>query len=151
MTNWQLIENSPSIIQVTLPGYEKYLTKVFDKHKVNVFNSSLLEINCLPECGETENLPLPDGIYKIKVIGSPSTYNKEYHYLKTDALQLEIDKLFIGVEKHTKDLMDLVTKIEFLIKGAESHLRTGLINIAGELFQTAIKVTEQAKNCKTCK
>ena len=72
---WGLIETKPSIIEITVPGYASPITKFYDKNKLNVFNSSMLGLNCEGQEGLTT---LPDGIYTIKVIGSPETYFKEF-------------------------------------------------------------------------
>ena len=152
-SNWQLIENQPAIIEITLPGYSKCITHYFDKYKVNIYNSTLLEIHCKEGCEEVDKVTLPDGIYKIKVIGSPSKYNKEYHYLKTDLLDMEIAKVFIANSKegYNKKLDDKVTEIRFLLEGASSELMFDNIKMAGMKFQLAIKMTEELVNCKSCK
>src|SRR5690606_17175136 len=77
-SSWGLIEGKPSIVEITLPGYEQPITKFFDKNKLNTYNSNLLDSGC-----ETEDCltTLTDGIYKIKVIGSPDKFSSESYYL----------------------------------------------------------------------
>lgn len=149
---WELIFTEPSIIEVTLPGYKKCITKYFDKCKTNVFNSELLGISCVDDCGDHENLTLPDGIYKIKVIGSPSKYNKEHYYLKTDLFDMEVDKIYIdNLNKRDRtNLLNKLTEIEFLVKGAEAHLRFGDNTTAGMLFEQAQSMVDDLKNCTNC-
>lgn len=152
LSSWGNIDERPSIIEITLPGYENYITRAFDKYKTNVLNSILLEINCSGECGEVEKVTLPDGIYKIKVIGSPSKYSKEYYYLKTDMYDMEVDKVYID-NLNTKDKSDLINKLsemEFLVEGAKAHLRFDDINTAGAQFQKALDMVEELKNCRGC-
>jgi hypothetical protein len=153
LSEWGLIVNEPAIIEITLPGYSRCITKYFDKNLVNVFNSKTLEINCVDDCGESENLSLPDGVYKFKVIGSPSKFNKTHYYLKTDSLQMDIDTLYIdNFESRNKtDFINKLTEIEFLLKSAESHLRKDLVNDAGQIYQVVKDMVEDLKNCKTCK
>jgi hypothetical protein len=149
---WGLIENKPSIIEVTLPGYATPVVKYFDKFKNNGFNSILLEINCESECGDVNLVTLPDGIYTITVKGSPSKFQKTYHYLKTDLLQMELDKILISAidtDQYYKIDSKLI-EIEFLLKGAEAHLRSDLIRVAGNMFQKAVELTEKLRDCKTC-
>ena len=98
------------------------MTKYFDKHKTNIFNSNILGANCL----DCENAPLQDGIYIVKVTGSPSTFFKEAKYLKTDALQMEIDKIYIDS-----------------FGDAERETRM--------MYEQAEKMVEKLKNCKSCK
>lgn len=146
---WNLIEDKPSIIEITMPGYEGKVTKYFDKHKTNGFNSVILGINCHVECGEYEKLTLPDGIYTIKVIGSPSKFNKEKKYLKDDLLQMELDKVYINsIEKdcYFKIEADL-TEAEFLLRAAHAYLRFDNIKLADSMFQQAVKISERLKDC----
>lgn len=152
-SSWQLIENEPAIIEITLPGYSKCITHYFDKHKVNIYNSILLDINCTEGCGETEKVSLSDGIYKIKVIGSPSKYFKEYYYLKTDAIDMEIAKAYISniKENYNEELDNRITEIRFLLAGSTAELVYDSVKKAGEKFQLALKLTEDLNNCKSCK
>lgn len=152
LSAWGNIGEQPSAIEVTLPGYESCITRPFDKYKTNILNSILLEINCAGECGEVEKVTLPDGIYKIKVIGSPSKYFKEYYYLKTDMYDMEVDKVYID-SLNTKDksnLINTLSEMEFLVKGAEAHLRFDDINTAGSQFEKALDMVDDLKNCKNC-
>jgi len=146
---WGLIQDKPSIIEITLPGYTKCITKFFDKGKLNVFNSSILETSCE---GCIDLVTLSDGIYTIKVIGSPDTYNKELKYLKTDLLRMDIDKVFVDNNDKLGDIgfQKKLTLIEFLIKGAEAHLRLDAINMAKQNFDQAQALVEELLECAEC-
>lgn len=148
---WALLENKPSIIEITLPGYTEPFTKYYDKNKLNIFNSFSFNLNCI-DCTSSELQTLPDGIYIIKVIGSPSSFNKELKFLKTDSIQSEIDKIYIDSFRNQdrKLIIDKLTEIEFLLSGAEAHLREDLESEAGMIFQQVVKKVEKLKNCKTC-
>lgn len=148
-SSWGLIEDKPSIIEITLPGDSSPVTKYFDKHKTNIYNSNILGANCL----DCENVPLQDGIYIIKVIGSPSTFNKEYKFLKTDALDMEIDKIYIDSfqDAERENISNKLTEIEFWLKGAHSHLRYDMEREARMMYEQAEKLVEKLKNCKSCK
>ena len=151
-STWMLIKNKPSIIEILLPGSGVPVVKFFDKNKTNGFNSINLEINCVGECGETDPVTLSDGVYKITVKGSPSKFKQEKHYLKTDLLQMELDKIYISSIDNNKysKVKDTLTTIEFLLKGAEAHLRMDNIRMAGNMFQKAVEMTEDLKDCKDC-
>ena len=152
LSAWGNIGEQPAIIEITLPGYESYITRTFDKCKTNILNSILLEINCADECGKVEKQTLPDGIYKIKVIGSPSKYFKEYYYLKTDMYDLEVDKIYIDnfKEKNKESLINTLAEMDFLMEGAKAHLRHDDINTAGDAFAKAQEMVDDLKNCKNC-
>lgn len=149
---WNLIVDGPSIIEITLPGDSTFVTKYFDKHKTNGFNSIVLGVNCVEPCEDTDLATLSDGIYKITVKGSPSKYNKTKYYLKTDLVDMEISKIFIdSIKKDDYDKVEKrLTEIEFLLKGAEHHLRYDNITIAGNMFQKAVDMTEKMKTCRYC-
>jgi hypothetical protein len=149
---WGVIEDQPSIIEITLPGYDSVKTKFFDKFKTNIFNSLSLDINCVDNCDEVEKLTLPDGIYTIKVIGSPSKYSSISYYLKTDLFDMEVDKIYIDNINSTNrsDLINKLAEVEFLMKGAEAHLRFDDLTMAGMNFTKAQEMIEDLKKCKTC-
>ena len=147
---WSLIKNKPSIIEITLPGYSKPITKFFDKEKLNVFNSNILGTSC-DDC--TDLTTLSDGIYTLKVIGSPETYNKEFMYLKTDLHDMEVDKIFVDNADKLSDetFQRKMTNIEFLKKGAEAHLRLGDTNMARQKFEQAQEMVEDLIECSECR
>lgn len=150
-SDWGTIENQPSIIEITLPGYSSVKTHYFDKHAINVFHSINLISSCT-DCSDEEKIPLPDGIYVIKVIGSPSTYNKELKYLKTDSLQMKIDKIYIDTvnSKNRESLKNKLTEIEFMLNSAEAHLRWDNETEARMLYDQIVREVEKLTDCKTC-
>jgi hypothetical protein len=149
---WGLIDSEPSIIEITLPGYESKKTFFFDKCKTNVFNSTTLGINCMDGCDEPDKLTLPDGIYHLKVIGSPSTYNKEDYYLKTDLFDMEVDKIYIdNLNKRDRtNLINKLAEVEHLMKGAHAHIRFDDVTRASMLFTKAQDMIDDLKNCTNC-
>lgn len=149
---WAMIENKPAIIEISIPGFDNKVIKYFEKFKTNGFNSLVLELNCSGNCHEVEQATLPDGIWEITVKGSPSTFYKTSHYLKTDMLQMELDKVIIdGYETDCiHKLSNKLTEIELLIQGAQSHIRFDNLKIAGSMYQKASKMVEELKDCKTC-
>lgn len=152
-SSWGLIEKQPSIIEVTKPGYSSKVVRYFDKNKTNGLNSINLEVNCTTgDCPDVELVALPDGIYKIKVIGSPSKYNKERYYLKTDLFDMEVDKVIITSIESGKymDIEPELVEIGMLIAGAESNLRFDRIKESGMLFKQALKKIDRLVNCKAC-
>lgn len=146
---WGLIETKPAIIEIIVPGYSSPITKFYDKNKLNVLNSSMLGLNCEGQEGLTT---LPDGIYTLKVIGSPETFFKEGKYLKTDLHDMEVDKIFIENFKDIgKEVFDKkMTRIEFLKRSAEAHLRYDNIEMASSLFTLAQEEAEDILKCVSC-
>lgn len=147
---WSIIENQPAIIEITLPGNRSYTTKYFEKNAWNIFNSFALDVNCYDECTQPDIVTLPDGIYKVKVVGSPSTFFNEKSYLKHDLFDMELDKLFINNKEMSSDFLNKVYQIDLLIRGAEAHLKYDLVSISNQQFEKACEMLEDLKNCKTC-
>jgi len=150
-SSWGVIESQPSIIEVTLPGYKTPITHYFDKGKVNIFNSHNLMNDCV-DCGETYKNTLPDGIYILRVVGSPSTYHKEIKYLKTDLLDMEVDKIYIHSYNNPtrEDVLTKLTTIEFLLRSAHAFLRYDNEREARIAFEQAESLVSKLRDCKTC-
>lgn len=150
-SNWALIENKPSIIEITLPGASTPETLYFDQYKVNNYNSNSLNITCPTECDQ-ERVTLPDGIYKVKVIGSPSNFCKQYYYLKTDMFDMDLDKVYIKYAKNRdrSKIMDLLFQVDLLMRGAEANVKYENINIASEYFSEAVDIVDRILNCPDC-
>jgi hypothetical protein len=103
---WGAIEDKPSIIEITVPGSTKVRTYNFIKGKSNVFNSSNLLISPVGEYKE-----LADGLYKIKLKGSPDSYCKERGFLKTDKIRLLIGDLYLEDYFACEDIKDNKIKV----------------------------------------
>ena len=94
-SEWGLLEDRKAIIEITTPGMSDPVTLFLGKNQVNTFTSLTLGLNCFnyDDCN-VKYLDLPDGIYDIKIIGSPSTYNFSRKYLKTDLIRRRLDRLW---------------------------------------------------------
>lgn len=152
LSSWGNIDELPSIVEITLPGTEEPLTTYYQKYKVNAFNSNTLQINCNGNCDEETKAHLADGLYHIKVIGSPSKYFKEAYFLKDDVFQLNLDKLYLEYcDKLDENGLNNLTEIEFLRNSAHSAVRLGLYKKAMTQFSAAQKKLDRVKVCITCK
>ena len=150
---WGVIEEQPSIVEITLPGYGNPITKFYDKSKTNGLNSVVLGINCYTgDCPDVELITLPDGIYKIVVKGSPSKYKKERYYLKTDLFDMELDKIIISSIESGKymDIEPELVELGMYLAGAHANLRFDRIKESGALFAQARKQVDKLINCKNC-
>ena len=99
-------------------------------------------------------LDLPDGIYDIKIIGSPSTYNFSRKYLKTDLIRRRLDRLWIKTdilcEDKDKDLINKIQEMETLMAVAEANVRLDNIKAAHEIIDRVGELLEMATNCVDC-
>jgi hypothetical protein len=150
-SNWDHIERKPSIIEILRPGYSTPHVAYFDKNKVNIFNSIMLDANCIDCASDSINI-LEDGIYVITVKGSPDSFYKERKYLKTDSLQKEIDKIYIDAvtNKEREYISDKLAEIEFFLNAAASHLRYDMERESRMCFDQAKRLTEKLTDCKNC-
>lgn len=151
---WGQIESKPSIIEIIAPGEEFPWVHFFKKGQQNVITSVDLGLSCPSDCGEIEFLDLPDGIYTITVKGSPDSFNKSRKYLRTELIQLELDKMYINLDLLCKnkdvDILNTLTDIDLLLKAASANVRHDNICTAQELFFKAQDLIEQAKGCNGC-
>lgn len=153
-SDWKHIEDKTSVIRITMPGGIKPAEKFFDKRKINIFNSSILGIT--PKaCTVDELRELPDGIYTIELVGSPDTFKKERYYLRTERMQLEVDKFYVSLgidfESTKKELRALLYDIDLMIKAAEASIRLGDVSKASSYFKEAKKLLSNYRDCIDCK
>lgn len=148
---WGLTETRPSIIEITLPGYSRYITHYFDKHKTNLFQSITLDQHCV-NCTDEDLKPLSDGIYVFTVKASPSTFFKTRKFLKTDSIQMDIDRIYIdSFNNQSRELIiNKISEIEFLLKSAEANLRYDLERETMMLYDQARKMVDKLNDCSNC-
>lgn len=151
-SEWGILSERPAIIEITVPGKDESVVYYLGKNQVNVFNSKSLFVN--PDDGKFEFVPLPDGIYNIKITGSPSSYSFERKYLKTDSIRLNIDKIWaragILCDHENSDVIKRINEVEFVLIAAESNLRLGNIIEAQNLYEKAERLVHVLNNCKDC-
>lgn len=146
-SKWGPIANKATIIEIVRPGYTEPSTFYFEQGKNNIYNSNLLGANC-QDCGDL--VTMTDGIYKITVKGSPDSQFKEDYYLKTDLFEMELDKLLVynlENDNYTESFKFQFSRVEFLLKSAEAHMRCDNVRKASDLFQLAESELEDLKNC----
>lgn len=154
-SNWALIESQPAVIQITVPGSIKPIMFNFEKGQINAYNSTNLGTSCTAGCGEGEVSSLPDGIYEIKLEGSPNTYFKKRYYLKTDKTRLELDKIIFKLglnfeQELVEEKIKGIQLIDFLLMAAKSSTKLGEISYASSHFKEVLRLIEKEKNCISC-
>lgn len=148
-STWSYIENKPSIIEIIPPGTDKITTYSFLKNRANVFNTSNLFFSPIAVYND-----LPDGIYKITVKGSPSTFCKQRDILKTDKTKLELYKLYaslgLGSEGQDSNTLKIIEEVKFLIDSAEALVSVGESFKAMNNLKLAMKQLKDFAECKDC-
>jgi len=149
-SNWELIGQKPSIIEVILPGFKKPKVNYFTKNKNNILTSTMLGLSC-DSCPDDEQRTLDDGIYIITVKGSPEKYNKTLKYLKTDLFRMRLNKLYIdggcNCIKKDPNMFQKIVEIEFILKGAEAHLAFDMEKESAMLFKQAQTLLDDLLAC----
>lgn len=146
---WVNIQEKPSVIEITPPGASKPVVNFFDKGNFNHFNSINLDLSC-PTCDDLETTELPDGIYNITLKGSPSKYNKNRKYLRTNRLKIELSKALLKAKagdncNTAAEIKKKIDDIKFLIDCAEANIRFDNVKEAKSLFDLAVEKTESLK------
>lgn len=152
-SNWENLENKPSIIEIILPGKIDPVVRFYDKG-VNKFNSKRLFLNC-DTCNHSFE-DLPDGIYDITVKGSPDIFNKNKKYLRLTKTKLDLSEIYAsyGLEcfnndKDIKNKFNHINEINFLLRSAEANVRRDNVSTAQKLLFKAQKLIKK-HNCKNC-
>lgn len=148
-SEWSHIIDKPAIIEITLPGssnaFTNYITK---KNVITVYNSSLLGINCGAACDE-DLVELPDGIYHIKMKGSPDTFFKERYYMRSEKLQLQLDKIYttlgFDIKRQDREIAESLWNCKLLIEAADASTRRGELGMAADYYKSAKRIIE---NCE---
>ena len=148
MSCWGIISEKPAVIEITKPGYNTPVKKYFDKEDT-VYDAYTLNSVCEDDC---EKVELQDGIYHILIKGSPSTYQREYDYLKADQLVRDLDITMIkALDKGCSDCgMKEVLEAKFLLEGARAYIRSGQVKKASEYYKMAKSMSDRLINCKNC-
>lgn len=152
-SEWSHIFDTPAIVEVTLPGASNPTVEYWEQGKINVLTSKHLGITCGAGC-EDELVELPDGIYNIKLKGSPDKFNKERYYMRTEKLRLSLDKVYISfglnLERANYQSVEKLWNAKLLIEACESHTRQGEIGMAADLYKQAKKIVDGHLECENC-
>jgi len=144
ISEWSHIKDKPAIVEITLPS-GKLVTHSLVKNYTSSYNSSSLYLS------DKNDLPLPDGIYKISIKGSPDTFFKTRSYIRTAKLQLDTGLLYLsqGLDIDEK-VYEISSKIDFFIKSAEAAMRQDKKNEAVRYYKEAKRIFDDYEKCKDC-
>lgn len=144
------------LLEVFLPGYDKYLLTNVAANQVNTFNSNTLGLaNALFINHLTV---LPDGIWKFRFKICPYNYIFiDKSYMRTTLLELKLDQAYNQIDllkcmdKTTAYILDELTKVEILIKGAKAAVNKDEKK-SYSYYQLANRIVDEIinKHCKNC-
>ncbi len=154
LSDWKGAENLPATICITPPGSTKGITEIFQKHKLNIFNSVNLGLSCVEECQEQTYTDLPDGIWTIVLKSGYEDLEKTVYYLKTDRFQLELDKIYVRAgmdfDMNRKQFREDLQDLHFLVNAAHAQVRVGDHAKAHRDFLEAQYILQKYIECKNC-
>jgi hypothetical protein len=143
-SQWGGMSRFEATLKIIPPGYDSPKTIYWQKDRINVLNSFVLELSCVENC-EPTFVDLPDGVYSLTLTAADGT-ERQRQYLKTDLLRLKIDGLYIDNALTCRDVdkqkMSKIRMAEFYLKAAEANIRLGRMIEANELYCLAQKMVE---------
>lgn len=144
---------STPTIEITPPELP-VVSMSFTAGSVQVFNSQTLNITTGDNC---DNIPLPDGLYKIKYSIYPSyLYYVEKTFMRVDQLMAEFDKAYLKLDIYNCDkAMSYETRLKFsviedYINGAIAAGNNCANKLAMELYRKAEKMINKFSNNSSC-
>lgn len=154
LSEWESAENLPATICITPPGGTIPINSVFQKHRLNIFNSVNLGLSCVSQCGEQVYTDLLDGIWTLTLFSGYEGLEKTIYYLKTDRFQLELDKIYVRAgldfDRKQKQFREDLQDLHFLINAAHAQVRVGDYAKANRDFIQAQTILKKYIDCKDC-
>lgn len=149
-SEWLHLDKEQSSIEVTVPKRNPKMLP-FKKFAINGLTSVNLGLGCGKE---GEFLDLPDGIYKITVLGCPDKFQKTRYYLQSDIAQSKLDKLFTMVDYDCKNVdkerRDKLLTLDYLLQTAKAATRKGNLPLAEDFFECALDSLDSYLKCDNC-
>jgi hypothetical protein len=146
------------LLEITLPGYNKYFLANVVASKVNTFNSNTIGLTRV--LNESELTELPDGIYRFRYKICP--YDEVFidkKYFRTTQIENKLAELYGKLEASDcsatddKSLLMELAEVHALIEGAKG-VRVGCITDrkANSFYQLALALVEKLTNklCNNC-
>lgn len=137
----QYMENPESpLLEIILPGMNKYLLVNIQPRKVNTFNSNTLNLTptILNDC---DIIDLPDGVYSFKYKICPYKYiNRVKNYLRTTNLDCKLNR-FLDTFEFSDKIIDVdkatIIDINILRDSAKASAELGNNDRASNKYKLA--------------
>lgn len=144
------------LLEVIMPGYDKYFLVNVQAKKINTFNSNTLKLTAVLKQDYLVNLP--DGVWGFRYKICP--YDKVFvckKHMRMALLNEKLTKLHDKIDladcdiKTDKDIEKDLFKIYSLMEGAKAVVNVN-IKKAQSYYQLADKITQKLldKFCKNC-
>lgn len=152
LAHWASAEDDAAYIQIVTPGQVTPVTHIFQKGKVNIFNTVNLNISGIVDYSSLG--PLPDGMYKITLLqceNDPLAVTK-YH-LQDCQIRCRIARKLITVDLNCdpcrKGLLEEIQDIMLFLDGAQAQTDKCNVNKAMEYYRRAALLLERISDTPT--
>jgi hypothetical protein len=155
LSNWAAGAEHPSYIEITTPGASKAHTLVFQKEKLNIYNSNNLNLSDVTDYSSLSSLP--DGIYKLTILqcaNDPNAITK-YH-LQDCQIRCKVARKLISVdllcEPCRGELLKEIQDITLFLDAAQAQADKCNINKAMEYYRRASTLLDRVSDgsCTDC-
>jgi hypothetical protein len=144
------------LLEITLPGFNKYFLTNVVARKVNTFNSNTIGLTAF---GTGDGLAdLPDGVYKFRFKVCP--YDKVFidkSFFRTTLIEKRLAEVYNQIEatdcskKHDDQILSDLVEVHVLLEGAKAVVCKNEIK-ASDFYKLASQLLDRIlkKLCKTC-
>ena len=147
LSNWGPASMTTSIISITPPGSPTAIDNIFQKEKVNVFNTNNLGLTGITDYS---SLPvLPDGIYKICVsvcVGEETVQVCKY-FLQDCEIKCKLSRKIISVDLNCSpcrsSLINELQDVDLFLDAAQAQVQNCNPNKAMEYYRKASQMLDR--------
>lgn len=152
LSNWATFVDTPSYIQILTPGAANPVTHIFQKGKLNIFNSNNLGLSDVIDYSELA--PLPDGIYTLTILQCEDDPNAVTKYFLQDCqIKCKIARKLISIDLSCapcrKDIMNNIQDILMYLEGAQAQVDKCNVLKAMEYYQRAATLLDRISDSTT--
>lgn len=146
---WYHLKDEKTYIEITLPSRTNSVLEEFKQGAINRFTA--WNVGLANE--ENTDMPLPDGVYKVKVYvcDTEDKFSKTKYILRTIKLQKRIDEILMSIDmccgKPTKTNIDMYNELFYLLQSAHANVRWGNIEQGLCEWRKAEELAEEYERC----
>lgn len=156
-SNWSIYASETAYIQIKTPGATKCISLVFQKEKINIYESNNLGLTDVRNYSSLG--VIPDGIYEVTVLRCENDSKAVTKYFLQDCLikcQLakKLMSIDLGCEPCRKDLLKEIQDITLFLDAAQAQVDNCNVNKAMEYYRRATtildRISDSDSNCTSC-
>ena len=143
LSNWGPAINNLVLISITTPGSTVAIDNVFQKNKINIFNSNNLNLSDVEDYSTLSSLP--DGVYQVCVktcldgSTNPVTYAQTCKYFLVDCtIRCQVSRLLMSVDLNCnpckEELLKPLQEVLLFLDAAQAQVNNCNSNKAMEYY-----------------